>query len=461
VTGAPEAGGPGDPALGGGSGAASGRDADGRSSVGRLTAVRFVSLLAGFAGSALGARLVGPDGMGAVGAATTFANVASLIGSAGLNIAAIYTLNRSVGSERATVARLMALGSLAAPIAAVLVVASVTLANDLVPGVGSVVGVTALLAGSFLAFELAGALLLGLRNERTYVVIQVVEALATFAATAVLLFLVTRSATGVLLAAAFGYLAGTAVALVVVRRTVGSIRPAWNREFARWNLAFGLRGQVGNVLQFLNLRLDLLLVPTLLGLAAGGVYLIAVRLSEVALIVASSAGTLLFPRVAADGAAASTEMTEGLVRLTLLAIAGAAIGLIVLAEPVLGFVFGEAFAGGATAVRITAIAMLPLALTRVLGGDLKGRGRPGLVSIAALASVVVTIVADLALIPPFGLAGAAVASLLAYSTGAAVVLAAYRRTTGAVLGRLLPGPADVRIALTELRRMAGRRRAPA
>jgi peptidoglycan biosynthesis protein MviN/MurJ (putative lipid II flippase) len=75
-----------------------------------------------------------------------------------------------------------------------------------------------------------------------------------------------------------------------------------------------------------------------------------------------------------------------------------------------------------------------------------------------LGSVVVTIVADLLLIPAFGLVGAAVASLLAYSVGAAIVLIAYRRVTGSQLRLLVPGPADVRlvIAWARSRLMPGR-----
>lgn len=63
-------------------------------------------------------------------------------------------------------------------------------------------------------------------------------------------------------------------------------------------LGIGLRRQVGNVLQFLNLRLDQLLVPAVLSLSSAGVYLIAVRVSEALAQISGAAGSLIFPEVA-------------------------------------------------------------------------------------------------------------------------------------------------------------------
>jgi Na+-driven multidrug efflux pump len=86
--------------------------------------------------------------------------------------------------------------------------------------------------------------------------------------------------------------------------------------------------------------------------------------------------------------------------------------------------------------------MLPLALSRMLGGDLKGRGRPGLVSLSTGLALVITVIGDLALIPRLGIDGAAVASLLAYTAGAAVLVVSFARVTGASPLQLVPGVRD-------------------
>lgn len=415
------------------------------SSVLVLTTVRLLSTFAGFLASVLGARLIGPSGMGSVGESLTIAIIGAVVGSGGLNISAIFVLNRRPADRRSSTARLLLLGLIATLVAGTIVLVGGLAGRGVLTSPLDALIAAAPLTMSIVAFELCGAILLGLGDERAYVRVQAVEAVTSLGYTGIVLLAVSRSPAGFLTAATFGYVTATVLAMAVTLRRVGRVAPAWDRGFAREMLGLGLRGQVGNVLQYLNLRLDLLLVPTLAGLAAAGAYLIAVRVSEVVLLVANSAGTLLFPRVAAQADLAATGATEALVRSTMLLVLIGAAAIALIAEPLLTVVFGPEFAPGAGPTRILALAMLPLALSRLLGGDLRGRGRPGLVSWSAGVALLVTIVADIALIPSLGIGGAALASLLAYSTGAVFVLVSFTRVTGASPLRLVPRIDDARL----------------
>jgi len=186
-----------------------------------------------------------------------------------------------------------------------------------------------------------------------------------------------------------------------------------------------------------------LLVPALLDLAAAGVYVVAVRVSEVVAQAASAGGSLIFPAVAAAGVdPRAGALTEATARRSLLLVGIAGIGLGVLAEPILA-IFGPEYRGGVDTVRVLLAAMLPLTLTRVLAGDLKGRGRPGVVSLAMGVAVVVTLALDLALIPMLGIIGAAVASAVAYGLSAVGLAWIFIRVAPSRAGRLVPGWADV------------------
>lgn len=412
---------------------------------GRIAAlflVRVVALVAGFFATVAGARLLGTEAMGAVGQAMTVASISAMLANLGLNIAAIYALQRDPADAERTVARLMGLGVVTG-VAAVVIAALAILATVFVPALRPQILITAVpMAVSILIFELAGSLLLGLDRQASYVRATLLEGVGSLAFTLLILFAVAGTADGFMAAAILGYLLGAGYAFAVVRGRVGSLRAAWDGGFSRRVLAFGVRGQAGNIIQFMNLRLDLLLVPALLGLAAAGVYAIAVRVSETVLLAATSAGSLLFPAVAGQADARSTAVTEGIVRATLLVVAGGAITLSIIAAPLLSIAFGPAFESGAAAVRITAAAMLPLALFRLLAGDLKGRGRPGLVSIAALIALAITIVGNVLLVPRLGIDGAALTSLVAYGGAAAVLVVAYRLVTGGSLLRLVPTHRD-------------------
>jgi O-antigen/teichoic acid export membrane protein len=415
--------------------------------VARLTAVRYLSLFGGFLASVLGARLLGAEGMGIVGLVITVGLLGAVISSAGLSLSAVYFLSRSTDGPRVTVGRLLVLGVIATLVAFAIVGLLGLALSSLLPDMDRVILLAAPLSASILAFDLGGAILLGLTSETAYIWLAVAEALFGLVLTAVILLFVAATPAGFLVATTLAYAAAGGLGLAIIRRRVGPIHLGWDGVFTRQVLAFGLRGQIGNVLSFLNSRLDLLLVSSFIGLTAAGLYYVAVRISEAVFIVAQAGGTLLYPRVAAQLDRTSTEATESLVRATLLVVGAGALGVVLLGEPFIRIVFGESFAGAVWAARIVAVAMLPFTVHRLLVGDMRGRGRPGLVSASSAIALGATVVLDLVLIPPFGIVGAAVASLVAYSIAAAAMVAFFLRETGVSVRELIPTWRDVQALL--------------
>jgi O-antigen/teichoic acid export membrane protein len=167
-------------------------------------------------------------------------------------------------------------------------------------------------------------------------------------------------------------------------------------------------------------------------------------MSEVVSQIASAASAYLFPAVSRLDVG-HTGLTERTVRITLIVVMASGLVIALLAPLLLEVFFGPDYAAGAGALRITMVAMIPLSLNRLMAGDMKGRGRAGLVSVSVGCALVATVAFDLLLIPPLGIEGASLASLIAYSTGAGVLLAAYRRVTGSSLRLLVPTVADARL----------------
>ncbi len=407
-----------------------------------LTAIRLASVGAGFLTNVIGARVLGGSAMGAAGVAMTVATISALVANGGLNIAAIYFLGRRP-AERAEIVRYsVTLGLGAAAVAGFLVgVAAPILAGLFVDLPGELFVAAAVLAAAIIGFELTGSLVLGLDRRDAYLRVQSIEGLGSLAATAAIVFLVSATAAGYVAAAAFAYLAAAAYATFVAGRTVRAGLLGFSGRFAREALALGLRGQAGNILQYLNLRLDLLLIPLFADLRAAGIYLVAVRMSEVVTQVASAGAAFLFPAVARDEEG-SVELTQRTTRLTLAVVIVIGAVIAVGADLLLTGFFGREFGAGATALRISMVAMVPLSITRLLASDLKGRGRPGIVSIGAAVALVATVVFNLLLIPAMGIEGAAIASLIAYALGACVLMAAFRRLAEASPWSLLPRASD-------------------
>ena len=409
--------------------------------------MRFAAVPAAFLTNVLAARLLGAGGLGAAAVAITVATLCSLIANAGLGISAVYFLGRRPELRGSIVNNLVALAAVSVSLAFLLMLLSVPLALALVlPGHSpDVLIAAAALAPAMVAFDVGSAVLLGLHARGRYMLVEVIRTLATLGATAAVLLIGVRTEQAYVLATAAASATAALVAWVGVARIVGPLRLRVDRLFVRDAVSMGTRGQVGNLLQFVNLRLDLLLVSAFLRVEAVGVYLVAVRVAEVVVQVANAVAALTFPRVAAQADLADTASTERATRVTLAIVAISAGLLALVAEPVLVVTFGEGFRSGTVALRLTLLAMVPLALARILTGDLKGRGRADLVSIANVVGVVLTAGLGLSLIPALGIEGAALASLGAYSGLTLALMLAYRYVTRAELRRLVPRPADARL----------------
>ena len=413
-----------------------------------LTGVRFGSVGAVFLTNVLAARLLGAAGLGAAAVAIVIGTLSVLIANGGLGITSIYFLGRRPAQRTDIVNNIAAMTMVSVVVAMLLMLAFIppTLAFVLPPGHAPGVLIAAVvLVPVMLAADVGGAMLLGLHARGRYMGLEAIRNFGTLAATALVLGLGARTEEAYVLAIAGATAVAAVVAWVGVARVSGAIHPRFDGSFVREALSMGIRGQAGNVLQFANLRLDLLLVSALLRVQAAGVYLVALRVAEVAVQVANSVAALTFPHVASQADPNDTTSTERATRVTLAIVAISAVALALVAEPLLTIAFGEGFRSGTSALRLMLLGMVPLALSRIVTSDLKGRGRADLVSLANLLGVGLTAVFGLLLIPPFGIEGAAMASVAAYVGLTIALLLAYRYVTRAPLRRLVPRPGDARL----------------
>jgi O-antigen/teichoic acid export membrane protein len=101
-------------------------------------------------------------------------------------------------------------------------------------------------------------------------------------------------------------------------------------------------------------------------------------------------------------------------------------------------------------------------VTFVANGYLTGIDRVGVTSIVSVVSVVTNIIANLILIPLFGIVGAATASLISYSLSSVLLTIIASRLTETPFHRFwLPGPADIRFTAATTIAVLARLRRPA
>src|SRR5262245_1464118 len=207
------------------------------------------------------------------------------------------------------------------------------------------------------------------------------------------------------------------------------VLPWWSWLLVRRMAAFGTLSYLSLLLDLVTVRLDIILLNTMTSTAAVGVYSVAVaaggRLASIPQIVAY----VVFHRTSARELG-SGERTAQIFRLAVLALAGGGIVAAVLGSFLIVPLYGPDFAVAVPALWIMIPAMGIWGFYRLLGSDLEGRGRPGLVSLSSLLSTITIVALDLAWIPRHGILGAAWASLVAYSVAFGVVALMFCRVTG-------------------------------
>jgi O-antigen/teichoic acid export membrane protein len=99
---------------------------------------------------------------------------------------------------------------------------------------------------------------------------------------------------------------------------------------------------------------------------------------------------------------------------------------------ILPWIYGQAFTGAVRPTWLLLGGLLGDGVAGLITAYLYGVRRPGLNSLAVGVGVIVTVVGDVLLIPPFGVMGAALASALAYLTTSGTLLVCFYRVAGRV-----------------------------
>ncbi|MDP2895577.1 MAG: polysaccharide biosynthesis C-terminal domain-containing protein, partial [bacterium] len=202
---------------------------------------------------------------------------------------------------------------------------------------------------------------------------------------------------------------------LLLRRQGGVFGPRWERPAVRATLGYGLRGHIGNVLQFFNYRLDVFIVNYFLGPAAVGVYGVSVALAELLWYLPNAVGFVIFPKAAATKPEVMNLFTPRVFRITLGLTALGGVGLALFAKPLIAFVYSSAFIGAYPAMLALLPGVVLLGSGKVLTNEIAGRGFPHYNSINAGVALVLTVVLDVLLIPRYGIMGAAIASTVSYT----------------------------------------------
>ena len=232
-----------------------------------------------------------------------------------------------------------------------------------------------------------------------------------------------------------------AVALVRAVRRIGIGRP--NARLGLTTLWYGFRGQGSTVAANVNARLDVAMLPAFVVAASVGLYSVATNVSLIVYTLANTFAGLVVPAAASDSERAPVKVVGSLWASVAVA-AVLAIGLALLARPLLGLVYGDDFRDAAEPLLLLLPGAVLFAGSAILGAGVYAAGRPFTATVVQVIGMVVTIAGLVAFLGTGGITAAALVSTASYSTVFVATLIAYQRVTDTPWRAFLPSPRHVR-----------------
>jgi O-antigen/teichoic acid export membrane protein len=217
--------------------------------------------------------------------------------------------------------------------------------------------------------------------------------------------------------------------IIFLIRKITKISISFKYELSKSTAKYGFKAYFGNLAQFLNYRLDFLLISAFLAPNAVGFYAIAVGMAETIWILPGAIATVLFPRVSSLNDTDANSLTPRIARHTYFIIFVFVLLLFFLAKPLINIFFGTAFLPSVRPLLLLLPGIIALAGSKTLTADLAGRGKPQIGAFAAFTSLAINVPLNLYLIPKWGISGAAFASSVAYISANLVIIFAFRHIT--------------------------------
>jgi O-antigen/teichoic acid export membrane protein len=385
------------------------------------------------------ARGLGDDGLGTYALFYLSVLIAGAVGNFGVGLGSIYFLNKGEHSLRELFSTSLFTIVVVGAVSAAAVVAYALVVDDEAFVSGRAYWLYAPTVTATVAYMLLTALIHGASRFLALAVIGVVQGLAALGIATGLLIADSLDVYGAVLAflGSFALADILALALVGLRNVdlPAVVFPRWG--VLRRQVGYGMQGQLSNLAQLFNYRLDQYLVAAFVARAAVGHYAVAVSVGESVWWISSAVAMVMLPRLTGLDKERADEVTPIVCRNTVFVSALGALALVAVSPLAIGLLFGDEFDPAVMPLMLLMPGVVAISAVRVIGSYLFSRGKVIYNLYTTVISLLATLAFGLILIPSLEIEGAAIASSLGY--GIALVLSVwfYRRTAEAGIAELL------------------------
>ena len=213
----------------------------------------------------------------------------------------------------------------------------------------------------------------------------------------------------------FGVCAQAVIWAVIYVRRIG-LPPLPTRDWSviKPFMSFALVGYFVNIINLVNYRFDIWVVDQYAGTAKLGLYAVAVGVGQLFFNMPEPLSRVVQPYLYADENDSMMRRFKVIARLNFTSVALLCAFTAIIAPWLLPWLFGEAFAGSVTALRVLLPGIVFACAYKLLAVVLTQRGLLRFNLYGAITAAITTVALDLVLIPRMGILGAAAASTIAY-----------------------------------------------
>jgi len=187
-------------------------------------------------------------------------------------------------------------------------------------------------------------------------------------------------------------------------------------------MAYGIATHIGSVLAKLEYRFDIFILNFFLDIAHVGIYSVSIAMTQLLLYISHSINTVLFPEISSVSQAKAVQFTPRICRNAFFICGIAGLFLVLVGYHLIRFFYGAEFTLAYPVLLILLPGVMMDVIFRILRTYFKGTGRPFLVSKVLAITSCLNLLLNLALIPLWGILGAATSSLISYSLSAFILL---------------------------------------
>ena len=392
-----------------------------------LFSTKAVLFITGMAASILSARLLGPEGKGIFAYVTVIIGLGVQFGNFGMQSANTYHLSRDKSLLPGAVGNSLAITGLVAVFSLLIYFTALFFPNFI-----SVSGRLLIIAFAFIPLQLYQMfqqnIFIALGDVKTYNILELSNGSLYPLLFVILAILGMVTPFNALCASFFSCAVIVTAGFIIIKRGFLKERIHFNKQFLQTCLQFGIFTYISTFIMYMLTRADIFLIDFFLDKTQTGKYSVAVQLSDLLIMIISSVGILMFPKISSIQSDYEKFYAFRKIIITMTVVIGGCVFIgILISGFAIPFLYGYEFNESINCFRILLTGAIFYSYSSFFFNFFMAMKKLRIIISAPLTALVINFLLNIWLIPEKQIIGAAAAKLIAFFCMALIMVMYYTK----------------------------------